>query len=208
VKPKTDASAERLEQLWAGDFGDEYTERNRGSIDRLAFWSGLAEAHPFSTALEVGCNVGDNLLALRELIGEEALAGVDVNEGALAAARARLPRADLRHAMARELPFADGSFELVFTAMVLIHQPDETLSDVMSEVVRCSSRYVLTAEYESAERVEVPYRGQDGALFKRPYADLYLGAFPALRRVAGGFLGQADGWDDVTWALLERQPHA
>jgi pseudaminic acid biosynthesis-associated methylase len=208
VKPRTDPSAERLEQLWAGDFGNEYTERNRGSIDRSAFWSALFEAHRFRTALEVGCNVGDNLLALRELIGEEALAGVDVNEGALAVARRALPRADLRRATAKQLPFADGSFELVFTAMVLIHQPDETLGDVMSEIVRCSSRYVLTAEYESPDSAEVLYRGQHGALFKRPYADLYLTTFPELRRVGGGFLGRADGWDDVTWVLLERQPHA
>jgi pseudaminic acid biosynthesis-associated methylase len=209
VTGETEAKdAERLEQLWAGDFGDAYTERNRGSIDRTAFWRTLIAAHPFASALEVGCNVGDNLLALSELIGAGALAGVDVNEGALATARAALPEADLRHVAARTLPFPDHSFELAFTAMVLIHQPDETLESVMQEIVRCSSRYVLSLEYEAPEYVEVPYRGQEGALFKRPYGALYAATFPQLRPVAGGFLGQAEGWDDVTWSLLELQPGA
>jgi spore coat polysaccharide biosynthesis protein SpsF len=200
--------AERLEQLWAGEFGDAYTERNHGSIDRSAFWRGLIADHPFASALEVGCNVGDNLLPLGELLGAGAIGGVDVNEGALATARAALPEADLRHVAARELPFPDRSFDLVFTAMVLIHQPDTTLQSVMSEIVRCSSRYVLSIEYESPEHVDVPYRGQEGALFKRPYGALYAEAFPQLRPVAGGFLGQAEGWDDVTWSLLELQPGA
>jgi hypothetical protein len=90
--------------------------------------------------------------------------------------------------------------------MVLIHQPDETLEEVMGEVVRCSSRFVLSIEYESPEYVDVPYRGHQGALFKRPYGQLYAAAFPQLHRVAGGFLGAAEGWDDVTWSLLEQQP--
>jgi len=209
VTGETEATdAERLEQLWAGDFGDAYTERNRGSIDRSEFWRTLIAAHPFANALEVGCNVGDNLLALSELVGAAALAGVDVNEGALATARGALPEADLRHVAARELPFKDGSFELVFTAMVLIHQPDETLQSVMGEIVRCSRRYVLSIEYEASEYVDVPYRGQEGALFKRPYGALYAATFPQLQPVVGGFLGQAEGWDDVTWSLLELQPGA
>ena len=200
--------ADRLEQLWAGDFGDAYTERNRGSIDRTEFWRCLIAAHPFASALEVGCNVGDNLIALSELIGAGALAGVDVNEGALATARAALPAADLRRVAARGLPFPDSSFELVFTAMVLIHQPDETLDAVMGEIVRCSSRYVLSIEYEAPEHVDVRYRGQEDALFKRPYGALYLATFPQLRPLADGFLGQSEGWDDVTWSLLELQPGA
>ena len=201
-------TAERLEQLWAGDFGDAYTERNRDSFDRGGFWRGLTASHPFENALEVGCNVGENLLALSEFVGAGSLAGVDVNERALAVARAALPQAELRHAAARELPFADGAFELVFTAMVLIHQPDETLRTVLGEIVRCSSRFVLSIEYESAKDVGVPYRGHRGALFKRPYGEIYVATFPRLRLVDGGFIGLAEGWDDVTWWLLEQEPTA
>lgn len=198
-------NAERLERFWAGEFGDAYTERNLGTVERGRFWRSLATGHPFASALEVGCNAGENLLALAALVDPAALAGVDVNEGALARARAALPAADLRQAAARRLPFDDDAFELVFTAMVLIHQPDETLETVMSEIVRCSSRYVLAIEYESAERIDLTYRGHSGTLFKRPYARLYCDTFPHLHVVASGFLGLDEGWDDVTWTLLEQR---
>ncbi len=198
------SESERLEHFWSGAFGDEYTQRNLESIDRRQFWRSLHEAHPFASALEVGCNAGENLTTLREVAGVERLAGVDVNERALELARTALGAADLRHVAARRLPFDDASYELVFTAMVLIHQPDETVADVMAEVVRCSSRYVLAVEYEAPEQVDVVYRGHEGTLFKRPYARLYAEAFPQLRLVDSGFMGD-EGWDDVTWSLFDQQ---
>ncbi|MGH3050032.1 MAG: pseudaminic acid biosynthesis-associated methylase [Gaiellaceae bacterium] len=197
-----ESNVERLEQFWVGEFGDAYTERNLRSVDRRLFWRALTEEHRFASALEVGCNAGDNLVALSKLVGARNLAGIDVNESALAIAHEALPEADLRRAPARELPFADGAFELAFTAMVLIHQPDEALADVMGEVVRCSSRYVLAIEYESDEPEDVRYRGHEGVLFKRPYAALYAEAFPRLRLAASGFLGEDKGWDNVTWSFF------
>jgi hypothetical protein len=66
----------------------------------------------------------------------------------------------VQQASAAELPFVDHCFDLVFTMGVLIHQPDESLGRVMSEVVRCSARLVLCAEYYAPEPTEVPYRGE------------------------------------------------
>ena len=203
MRREPESTAERLEEFWVGEFGDAYTQRNRNSIDRRGFWQALLDTHPFESALEVGCNAGENLIVLGEALDERRLAGIDVNDGALELARAALPHADLRRTPARELPFADASFELVFSAMVLIHQPDETLDTVMSEIVRCSSRFVLAIEYESPEPVDVSYRGHEGVLFKRPYAALYQDAFPDLTLADSGFLGHG-GWDDVTWSLFRR----
>ena len=66
------------------------------------------------------------------------------------------------NAPARDLPVGDRSIDFVFTMGVLIHQPEETLDKVMSEMVRASSRYVFCGEYFDTETVEVPYRGHDG----------------------------------------------
>ena len=52
--------------------------------------------------------------------------------------------------------------------------------------------------------VEVPYRGQEGALFKRDYGGLFLELFPELELRGQGFLGKDQGWDDVTWWVLEK----
>jgi pseudaminic acid biosynthesis-associated methylase len=202
-------SSTELERLWAGAFGDAYSERNaRAGRGREAFWRALIERLRPATVLEVGCNVGGNLAWIAPLVGPGKVAGVDVNESALGALRARLPGVDARHASGRALPFDDGGFELVFTIGVLIHQGAEELGPMMREIVRCSGRYVLCGEYFAEEEVEVPYRGMTGALFKRDYGRLYERAFPELAVVDTGTLARADEhtWDDVTWWLLEKRP--
>jgi pseudaminic acid biosynthesis-associated methylase len=198
--------AARLEALWAGEFGDSYVERNAGAArGRDGFWRERLERLRPSSVLEVGCNVGGNLRWVAETVGAKNTAGIDVNERALATLRETLPGVDARLASARELPFPDASFDLVFTMGVLIHQPPESLDEVMSEVVRCSRRWVLCGEYFGDEKVEVPYRGETGALFKRDFGADYTRLFPELRLADRGFLPRGEGsWDDVTWWLFEK----
>lgn len=194
--------AQRLEALWAGAFGDDYTERNRDAGEkRGVFWHELlTEVRPESV-LEVGCGSGHNLrwVAMHGIPAT----GVDVNESALAGA-ARYGATYL--ASAGDLPFEDGQFDLTFTAGVLIHQPTETLPKVMAGLVRCASRYVLCLEYFHPWALEVSYRGQAGALFKRNYGALYTNLFPGLRCCRKGYLTQEDGFDNVTYWLFEKRP--
>lgn len=196
----------RLEALWAGEFGDEYVDRNANAEEgRQSFWAALLAEHDIGSALEVGCNVGANLRWVAEALGPEHVGGVDVNRKALERLAERIPGVDGRHAQAGQLPFDDESFDLVFTMGVLIHQPTEGLRDAMSEIVRCSRRYVLCGEYFAEEDVEVPYRGQEGALFKRDFGNYYLSWFPELTEVARGFLSKSDGpWDDLTYWVFEK----
>lgn len=194
----------RLEALWAGTFGDSYVDRNaEAHVGREPFWRERVEALGTTSALEVGCNVGGNLVWLATLLGEEHVAGVEINEQAVAVARERLPAADIRTGMATDLPFDDGAFDLVFTAGVLIHQSREALPTVMDEIVRVADRHVICAEYYAPELVEVPYRGHSGALFKDDYGQRYLERHPGLTLVDQGFLPASEGaWDDVThWTL-------
>ncbi len=151
----------------------------------------------------MGCNLGANLRWIAQRVPPSEVYGIDVNQKALDQLRA-VVSVNAVHATARELPFRDGWFDLVFTMGVLIHQPPETLPLVMSEIVRTSRRWVLCGEYFSAEPTEVAYRGQTGALFKRDYGELYQRLFPALTLRKQGFLGQGEGWDDVTWWVFEK----
>ena len=133
--------AKRLEDLWAGEFGDAYRERNSDpERGREPFWTALVERLQPGNALEVGCNIGGNLHWLARLLGEENCAGIDISERAVATVRERLPGVDARVARARDVPFEDGSFDLAYTVGVLIHQPPESDRQVMAEVVRCSRR--------------------------------------------------------------------
>lgn len=197
----------RLEELWAGEFGRRYVERNlEAGTSRRPFWDDLLVKHPVDAVLEVGCNVGANLQWITPARGVKKAVGVDINETALLALRKNAPWALPVLAVARHLPFVSGEFDLVFTAGVLIHQSPEALSVVMGEIVRCSRRYVLCMEYYSEQPMTIAYRGQERALFKRDFGALYQELFPGLGLRGKGFLAQTDGWDDVTFWLLEKSP--
>jgi pseudaminic acid biosynthesis-associated methylase len=198
--------AGRLEELWAGDFGNEYVDRNIAAYDRRGeFWLPLLDELQPTSVLEVGCNVGGNLQWITQRVDPTQVTGVDVNAKALRLLDRRVPGVRAINSPARDLPVPDRSIDFVFTMGVLIHQPEETLEKVMSEMVRASSRYVFCGEYFDTETVEVPYRGHAGALFRRDYGKLFAELFPFdLTLVREGYLSPEDGWDRVTWWLFER----
>ena len=198
--------AARLETLWAGEFGNEYVDRNLSAYDRRGeFWLPLMDELQPHNVLEVGCNVGGNLQWITQRVEPARVTGVDINAKALRLLDRRVPGVRAVNGPARELPVADRSVDFVFTMGVLIHQPEETLARVMSEMVRASSRYVFCAEYFDDHTVEVPYRGHEGALFRRDYGGLFLDLFPhELTLVREGFLTAEQGFDRNTWWLFER----
>src|SRR5690242_18508117 len=118
----------------------------------------LSDIH---SVLEVGCNRGDNLDAF-----DCEVTGVEPNQYARDIARERWHVID---AVAHNLPFPDGSFDLAYTVGVLIHVPPWQLGDSLSEIHRVSSRYVLAVEYEAPKPVPVDYRGVRAGIWKRPY---------------------------------------
>jgi pseudaminic acid biosynthesis-associated methylase len=197
--------ATRLERLWAGEFGAAYADRNPVVVERRAgFWGGLLERHPIRSVLEVGCGQGANLAPIARRLDPADVWGVDVSSVAIGRARANAPGINVVLSRARQLPFRDGFVDLSFTVGALIHQPEESLRSVIDEIVRCSARYVLWAEYHAAATEDVPYRGTTGSLFRRDYGALYSTWHPELVVVESGFLDQDAGFDRLTWQLLER----
>src|SRR6185295_18341145 len=90
--------------------------------------------------LDVGCGTGANLLMLSEYGEAE---GVDVSEDALAFCRARgLDKVKL--GAAEELPFADGTFDLV-TGLDVVEHLDDDLAGLkeMRRVLRPGGRILL-----------------------------------------------------------------
>jgi len=201
----TPPDAARLEALWSGEFGDAYTDRNAAAGDeRRRFWRATLEEFPVARVLEVGCNLGANLRWIASEGAGDAVFGVDVNLLALGRLHRAVPTARPVAAAALGLPFADRAFDLVFTVGVLIHQPPAALPTVMTEIVRCSRRFVMCGEYYAPVPTEVTYRGQTGALFKRDFGGLYRQLFPGLALRKQQFLSKAEGWDDVTFWMFEK----
>jgi pseudaminic acid biosynthesis-associated methylase len=201
--------------LWRSDFGADYAERGNNRItaegQRLLMrdW-GKMLAHAVTPApqsvLEVGCNIGRNLLALTHFIPE--IHGVEPNPKACAIARGfpELAQAKITEGDGFALPYGDGAIDLVFTSGVLIHVAPDNLGRMVDEVVRVSRRYILCIEYFSHQPEAAPYHGMEGFLFKRDFGRFYLERHPGLRVLDYGFLWQAlDSSDDSNWWLFAKE---
>lgn len=209
------------EVLWAGQFGDDYTDRCiNDSLSRLEFWGTILKMTLAKYILEVGCNTGQNLGCIAEFMPDSnTIWGCDVNNKALSICKTRHREHNIIHSSGFDLPFRDSYFDLVFTAGVLIHQKPEEVEVMMQEIMRVSRLYVLALEYGNSIFEDVPYRNQREALFKGPYGEIYEKKY-GLRFVAAGYLYEerVDGKlitvnsqnkegsrEGITWWLLSKR---
>jgi pseudaminic acid biosynthesis-associated methylase len=178
------------EAFWAGEFGKDYTARNRVAWrDRIPFWQSAIEYCNPNTVLEVGCNAGWNLLAILEVDASIDCHGVDINAGAVNEAREQGITAEVGSALEIASKFGHESMDVVFTAGVLIHVPPDDLKRVMQQIIDTSVKYIIAVEYHAKDEEEVEYRGHSGKLWKRDYGKLYqdMGCTLISYGAAGGF---------------------
>jgi SAM-dependent methyltransferase len=92
--------------------------------------------------LDAGCGEGEALDRLSDLLPDR-VAAVDVSPAALEFAAARLPGIEAAVASLYELPFADGSFDLVLCLEVLEHLADPEAA--LAELARVSAGHVVVS---------------------------------------------------------------
>ena len=184
-----------LTEIWKGSFGDDYISRNRigkkNLRDRTNFWAEILCSIPeanLKSILEVGANIGGNLMAMSQLT-DATLYAVEPNS----AAREELiksglmPEDRIQDGCASSIPLSDSCTDLVFTRGVLIHIEPEELLKSCSEIYRVSNRYIACVEYFSDQPETIVYRGEEGLLFKRDFGAFWLENFPDLKPVSFGF---------------------
>jgi len=200
------------EALWRGAFGDDYIGRNSPTQDKLAaltaHWAQVLRATagaPPRSVLEVGANIGLNLMALRRVTTAELIA-VEPNATALAKLAEAGAADRVLDGLASSLPLPDASVDLAFTSGVLIHIHPDRLEASCREIHRVSRRYVACIEYFSDKPEEVLYRGHSQALFKRDFGGFWMDLYPDLRLLDYGFAWKrATGLDNLTWQLFEKR---
>lgn len=191
-------------EVWNGEFGRQYTERNDLSANAL-------DAHYFDTygitrtklneqflhdvpkdaaILEVGCNLGTQLELLQDM-GYTNLSGCDIQKAAIDTARVRLPNMQFCCASTHSLPYQSNQFDLVFTSGLLIHIAPSDLSSVMHEIARVTRRWIWGFEYWSDSIEVIPYRGC--FLWKMDYAEQYQEACNQLRLIKQELLAYIGG---------------
>jgi len=180
-------------EFWSGEFGRNYTDRN--TTDYEAWDKQYIEKYGISRSdmnheflldlpkdlriLEVGCNTGQQIIALRQQ-GFENVTGIELQFYAAKRARDRAHNIPVIQGSGFEIPFKTGSFELVFTSGVLIHIAPDNLPIIMGEMYRCTSRFIWGFEYHAHTLTEINYRGNTGVLWKGDHASMFMTLFPDL----------------------------
>jgi pseudaminic acid biosynthesis-associated methylase len=197
------------EGFWAGNFGDEYTDRNRGdrwvASNTALFAKVLKSTGPIRSVIEFGANAGLNLRAIRGLLPDAELSAVEINKKAVDEL-ARIGNVNIYHGSILDYSPA-REHDLVLIKGVLIHLNPEVLPQVYDLLHRASGRYICIAEYYNPTPVEISYRGHKERLFKRDFAGEILGRFKDLRLADYGFAYHLDPnfpQDDINWFLLEK----
>jgi demethylmenaquinone methyltransferase/2-methoxy-6-polyprenyl-1,4-benzoquinol methylase/phosphoethanolamine N-methyltransferase len=101
----------------------------------------LAAIRAGESVLEVGCGTGELTQRARARTGPSGLVcGIDPSAEMIAVARQKAARAglgiDYRIAAIEALPFADGTFDVVLSSMMMHHLPDELKTIGLAEVRR------------------------------------------------------------------------
>lgn len=197
------------ERFWAGEFGDEYIDRNRGNgliASNIALFSKvLSHTGSISSVIEFGTNIGLNLRAIKQLLPEVELSAIEINQKAAAELETW---GEIKVYPQSILDFSpDYQRDFVLIKGVLIHINPGSLPQVYDILYQTSRRYICIVEYYNPTPLEMPYRGHRGKLFKRDFAGEMLDRFSDLQLVSYGFIYHRDcnfPQDDITWFLLEK----
>lgn len=199
--PVVDMAGANPRQFWAGPFGDEYLARNRVDyMARVPFWQRIIDLTEARSFLDVGCNAGANMEALRHVTNNQCeMAGIDINALALGECASKGFVVDECAAHEIGAVYQPGSCDMVITSGVLIHVPPADLDVTLAALVAVTKRWVVAIEYEAPSELEVEYRGFAGRMWKRPYGQLLQAMGLSLVET-----GEAQGFDACRYWLLER----
>lgn len=165
--PESDAAT----AYWAGL--RDYHKKNDAStpaLERSRWVSDVVGTLAIGSLLEVGTNSGRNLQVIRSVHPTARLAGIDVNQEAIAFARSKQLDIDFRIADANRWTEAPDAWEAMLTMSVLDHIPDDAIESLAANMVRSTSRYVITVELwdgSDGTRGEFKYSRSAKDLFER-----------------------------------------
>ena len=156
------------EAFWAGNFGDEYTDRSNTPellLSREKLLSrALKSSGNFESVIEFGANVGMNLVAIKNLFPEVAAAAIEINSSAILELKT-IKGIKVIHGSILESNKIE-MYDLAMVIGVLIHIAPKYLPLAYENIYRATRRYILIGEYYSRQPEEVSYRGYKNKLFK------------------------------------------
>jgi spore coat polysaccharide biosynthesis protein SpsF len=195
------------EKFWLENFGNQYIDRNGKSKNRILQIGNALKKNKvkIASALELGCNVGYNLDALKKIYNKIDLNGVEINLKAYKKVKKKY------NCYNESILNFDTSlkYDLVFTSGVLIHVNPKYLNKVYEKIYNFSKKYIYIQEYFNPVPIEVKYRGHKGKLFKRDFAKEIKFKYKNLKIIDYGFFWKEDpifkgNCDNSNWFLFKK----
>ncbi len=159
-------NARKLQDFWANKhlqtpgFHDSYwkqTPQRQFVAEKICALPGV------SSVLELGCNVGANLMAIHKINPCIRLSGIDVNESALNYGKAKFRECGVRakfrnRSMLNLNEYPSKSHDVVFTYAVLMHVPGkEVREQVIPNALRIARKFVVHSELHAFSEREAEY---------------------------------------------------
>lgn len=196
MKAYYEARAREYDDWWLGTGRFAEVERP-GWPETVVRLLGAVAMLPAARTLDVACGTG---FLTRHLHGE--VVGLDQSASMLELARAQAPHAAFVRGEALELPFADGSFDRVFTSHFYGHLEDGDRQRFLAEAHRVA-RELVVVDAGRREGVE-PEQLQERVLKDGSRWRVYKRYFTAAGLAAE--LGGGETLLDGPWIVAVRSP--
>jgi spore coat polysaccharide biosynthesis protein SpsF len=196
------------EIFWKGGFGNKYLLRNSGEKiinNNIYFFKKVfKKKNSIKSLVELGANIGNNILALNKIFKIPKITAVEINKRAYKQLK-KIKNVEAINESILEFD-AKEKFEVVLIKGVLIHIHPKDLKKVYETIERLSKKYILICEYYNPYPISINYRGYKDKLFKNDYAGDFLKIYKNYKLISYGFNYHLDEHplDDSSWFLLRK----
>lgn len=186
-------------EQWAGNPGNEYTDRNTIDYRPLIPFFNSIIPEDVQSILEVGCNKGHNLMAICKSGKDFDLCGFDINTYAILCAKEQSQQEGcnikfiVKDLFNHEMEYQ--KFDLVLICGVLIHIDPKELDNIIYKLYWLTKKYLLVLEYYSVKFKKIKYR-DNIQLWKGPYDEVILGN-EYINLIKQGEVGTKQGFGDT-----------
>jgi spore coat polysaccharide biosynthesis protein SpsF len=196
------------EKFWQGNFGNSYIKRNnhRKIIkNNYHFFKKVFKTKvKINSLIELGPNVGLNIIALNKIFKNLSVTAVEINKKACEHLK-KIKNINIINNSILKFNLK-SKFDLVLIKGVMIHVHPKDLKKLYKKIEKLSKKYILICEYYNPHPISINYRGHKNKLFKNDYAGLFLKKYKNYKLVNYGFCYHLDKYplDDVNWFLLKK----